>query len=1006
MFVRGHRLFFPLFGPFLSKAADALNEAPLFIDDKSCKRALEKADEAHQSFLSERPSRSKEGLFKDKVKQVMLANKVTKQFQDIVASKTVKILNNKSLDRKFTVLKEDEEKLVANSSPPDQEPDKNEKAREYRQPPELPLFLRRTPSTRRGKYNRRQPVKFAICDWKRFGDGRNLPNAKPVAKEESDRHAAFKDYGSLPLGWMRVPSLDFPGEILYQNSELGFVSHRHPLDPAYVKWEKHKKRNARKRVDTERKVAEAERRQLTLLASIESRASADSNLTEMAERDHGPFRDYGLLPLGWMRVPSRSLPGEIEYENTELGILSHRHPLDPIYKRREKEIKRKVRKDEAEKKKLALLVSRRSSSSKAKLTEVELDHRQFRDYGPLPAGWVRIPSRDIAGEFVYKNPELGKESHRHPLDPASSETRSSAFMHYFKSMFGSWRGNVLRSTPSESSMILRDNDTKQRTVNFDLEASRRKRTESASASNRTALSHGSESMQSTVSTSLKNIESDGVWDSSRSTAIVPRMGTHSDTSSDSDKEGDADRSVADNDDLDPGIYVLPFVAWEEQRNKHFRETRYYWIIEIERPRDERAHGGEGMLVWFSKDSTIGSAGSVADETDTFVRFFEYRKDKSAGESMHGEAIPAVQAHFMYELLMPAIQYGSKYSGRPGESLPSRDQPLFIPKQSAPGTGDDYFTCAVCLDVTYGTTPNFELCACYTPDTPLVGMEADLRRRLCWLLYVSMYLSTTTIVLAHEYYQKWAIIVFIIASLVLAMVSAEAKYVEHKEAYGGSFMHALDFIAHYSSVRIILSAILSRCSVTPSRWFGSWTHRPNMIQPILGPPTRKSKKTKPPIPSITPSDEDEQLNICKNMILSTTSTAQGDQLIAGLVKQWRKTNYRHSAVEGSVMISEALRGLLSPAAIRKIIVDVKGRGRVILRANEAVIARRVSALYYEVLRRQENKRYYRDVIHGPANGLGVSAYKRFLHRVPEKKVEGISCEPAGYAKRLAKTPSKK
>ena len=96
MFVRGHRLFFPLFGPFLSKAADALNEAPLFIDDKSCKRALEKADEAHQSFLSERPSRSKEGLFKDKVKQVMLANKVTKQFQDIVASKTVKILNNKS----------------------------------------------------------------------------------------------------------------------------------------------------------------------------------------------------------------------------------------------------------------------------------------------------------------------------------------------------------------------------------------------------------------------------------------------------------------------------------------------------------------------------------------------------------------------------------------------------------------------------------------------------------------------------------------------------------------------------------------------------------------------------------------------------------------------------------------------------------------------------------------------------------------------------------------------
>ena len=242
-----------------------------------------------------------------------------------------------------------------------------------------------------------------------------------------------------------------------------------------------------------------------------------------------------------------------------------------------------------------------------------------------------------------------------------------------------------------------------------------------------------------------------------------------------DEDEDGNLGMNGDGENDPGIYLLPFDAREDEGEMvSTEESRRYWVLEIRRPGGERAHRGEGMLVWFSEDSVIGVPESAAEDKDAFVRFLEYRKDESEiREGKHGQTIPRMEAYFMYEFnhLSKSIQYGRKYSGRPGNNLPTRNNPVFIPKSSA-----GYFTCAVCLDIPPGTTPHFTLSACYVGDTPLFGMEPNLYRKLRWLLFVGLILSTTAIVLTTGASRRIAIYIYFFASLVIALSEAHALYV--------------------------------------------------------------------------------------------------------------------------------------------------------------------------------------------------------------------------------------
>ena len=90
------------------------------------------------------------------------------------------------------------------------------------------------------------------------------------------------------------------------------------------------------------------------------------------------------------------------------------------------------------------------------------------------------------------------------------------------------------------------------------------------------------------------------------------------------------------DDTDRGMHVLTFNAEKEQlakANLSFHETRRCWIIEVQRPYDEKVTVGEGMLVWFDSYSTIGSAGEAADESCASVRFMEYIRMNTSHNSI-------------------------------------------------------------------------------------------------------------------------------------------------------------------------------------------------------------------------------------------------------------------------------------------------------------------------------------------------------------------------------------
>ena len=223
------------------------------------------------------------------------------------------------------------------------------------------------------------------------------------------------------------------------------------------------------------------------------------------------------------------------------------------------------------------------------------------------------------------------------------------------------------------------------------------------------------------------------------------------------------------DDTDRGMHVLTFNAEKEQlakANLSFHETRRCWIIEVQRPYDEKVTVGEGMLVWFDSYSTIGSTGDAADESCASVRFMEYNKDEHESQQyQHAEQISERQAYFMFDFnpLFKLAQFGIAYAGSPGENLPSRSKPLFVPKRRSE-SGRDHFCCVLWLDCPRGTTPSFTLRACYISAPPLTCLEPNWFRRAQWFCYVMLLAATNVIVFSEGVYQIAGIYLFLLAAI--------------------------------------------------------------------------------------------------------------------------------------------------------------------------------------------------------------------------------------------------
>ena len=865
-------LFFPAFGPTLSRFGDYFNMTPLFVYDNTSKRAVAVAEDEYEVFL-----RNEEGVDRAEIDAWRL------------------------------------EKAVENA-PPEKTEDNSSDHRSYKRYGALPMEWMRIQSElrpggiayenfRTKEVSEIHPRDPAYLKRKKKEKEEEKRRSQKVAKQSEvplvtteGSEVSYKDYGPLPPGWTRVPSRSRPGQVSYEHRGLAgqwIVSHRHPLDPVYLERERESK-NMKNPPPT------LDNRKNHPSPTVRSNAAEPGRVLEGSSLYSGKSltRCALDLPLGWVARPSRSRPGERSYKNERTGEVIHMHPAD-IPKWKEEQAKKNQ--------------TNRTVTFRTEVTNAAGSSSFERHMVDAPPGWIARPSRSRPGETSYKNTETGEVINMHPHDPVfvewkmkmeqgkKEEQRSfqkdEEVRHVEKAggldggvlvdTGGTW-GRSLKGRPAhqtDRSIIMSSGSTVgtvgRRAHQTETEIMRRDGTVATEASAHSAISGTVKSrsmlsrkgkvtplmsplgLQDPTSKPAEDSKSRnmsiGDWIESvrpgnqrrfaatfkaysvsnlrqlieldeyqftilkrrikvdrqkdnceKMRQLIEAMTEVRQSSSafqvepEHVNELEKDIIEDDRDDFDDdveriagvlalteggekgenrGIYALQFDAREKQeRPLSLQVERIYWIVEIKRPEGQQhVNRGAGMLVWFSKDSVVGLAGHVADDS-TFVRFLEYRKDASEiGNSQHGQIIPDHRAYYMYEFdhLSKPIQYGSKYSGIAGRNLPSRDDPLFIPCSPGETEEETYFTCAMCLEVPHGTSPTFTLYACYVEDTPLFGMKADLHRKMSWFFYVSSILSTTAIVFATGTVQRVAIYLYLLSVIAIAIIEAQDQYVSNK-----------------------------------------------------------------------------------------------------------------------------------------------------------------------------------------------------------------------------------
>ena len=455
--------------------------------------------------------------------------------------------------------------------------------------------------------------------------------------------------------------------------------------------------------------------------------------------------------------------------------------------------------------------------------------------------------------------------------------------------------------------------------------------------------------------------------------------------------------------LERGIWSLTFDARTEERaNQSFHESKRYWIVEIQRPRDERVQVGEGMLLWFDSYSTIGSHDTVAEESCASVRFMEYRKSEAESHSqrpLHGQPVSARRAYYMFDFnpLFKYAQYGSACAGTPGNSLPSRDQPLFVPKMSSE-VGADTFSCVLCLNCPRGTAPKFTLRAAYVAQTPVVGLEKGRVRKAKYASYVILMLATDIIVMTTAVLQVIGIYLFLIASVTVSVLLTVEVYDEHKERYGGSTAHAFDFVAHLETLRILYDSTGSWLSIAV---FGARSSSPSRVTPVLDPVidddddddggggsgsnnnnNNNNNKKHNSSAAIKAIDDADQLAIYKEAVRKRTfrdpdlEGVAKHPVVAAAVRTFKRSKVWTTASEGAAILCDACGyGLMGHAVCLQAVKDVLKGDRIVLRYHEEKLGRLLSALYSELCREHEERRAHRDVLYGPEGT--IDAYKRQL-----------------------------
>ena len=802
-------------------------------------------------------------------------------------------------------------------------------------------------------------------------DAESLRGAESVEVEKT-----YKNYGFLPPEWFTVPSRSRPGEISYENAKTGEVSHRHPLDPVYLKRMKEKEKEMKKEkllmLTNERKKQQQQETNRWTVATSLLRGLMSSG------KGRNAGKDEKAQPYSEGATMSQAADSSVHSPNRNRDKPLQRKPANSATDVKIVSYASNSTRNSASTR------GRKGRDGRLKLEDVSSSGSNVsRANGTMMKSGRSLSSRSILSR--NQSPAASRTL-THVGSPRITNAFSSADDHHEAPLsifewvenIGPGNGNRFGPIFNQSSIstfqeLLDLDDSQFMALEKKLKADRQK-------ADCKKLARVLEVMRDT-----------------RNSAATKAQQEHF---ADDDRDEHDEESGFDEDDKAPeppndaehqterGIYFLTFDAKEEEYNDlSFHEARRCWIIEVRRPRDEIAQIGEGMLLWFDSYSSIGYSGGAGEDSSASVRFMEYRKEESeVQEYLHAKVISASKAHFLFDFnpLFKRAQFGRNYAGTPGDNMPSRTKPLFVPKM-IDESGLEYFTCALCLNHPRGTEPAFTLRSCYIGEAPLVGVHQHMRRRVKWALYVMLFIATDIIVMTTGGYQAAGIYLFLFCATAVSLFEAAEVHTEHKDKYGGALADAFDFLAHFESITLLWHLVVG--------WFcGSGTVRtdftrraselvtsPGSVRPVLDPaidvgsrPDKaQSSGTKPSsvdqVP-IRPVDEREQLAIYKRITAMPLRKGTVDKVIAEAVKKWKKA-------DNSLKLSEACRGLVSPSVCSKVIADTVKADKVMLNHYKEVLLKRLSDIHFKVCREYDERRHTRDMLYGPESSLDI--FKRQL-----------------------------
>ena len=151
---------------------------------------------------------------------------------------------------------------------------------------------------------------------------------------------------------------------------------------------------------------------------------------------------------------------------------------------------------------------------------------------------------------------------------------------------------------------------------------------------------------------------------------------------------------------------------------------------------------------------------------------------------------------------------------------------------------------------------------------------------------------------------------------------------------------------------------------------SWLDDPHKVRPVLDISVVHSGKDSSPDSTLGVQltvSEAEQFRIYDD-VLKGSVVRPVDEAIDKSVRREVLRGKTTTAEWDTEVLSKACRRLVCPAVCSQVVKDVVGNSRYKMRSHAEPLAKRLSALYFEVYHRKVEKRLNRYVLYGPGDTL--------------------------------------